>query len=125
MDARSVPAGAGSQGALTKATLISTVMQLAMVIAGHYSAPIRESGFAILGTAIAAVTGFLFSRWAGRPARLGSATGGGIAAGVGALIGTIVSALLGDVPGQTIGIGTISSLVAGLAGGAIGHRNRA
>jgi len=125
MDARSVPTGVGTQGALTKATLIGTVMQLVMVIAGHYSTPIRESGFAILGTAIAAVTGFLFSRWAGRDARRGSATGGAIAAGVGGLIGTVVSALLGDVPGQTIGLGTISSVVAGLAGGAIGHRNRA
>ena len=124
MDARSVPAATGSQGALTKATLVGTVLQLAMVIAGHYSAPIRESGFAILGTGIAAVTGVLFSRWAGRPARMGSATGGAIAAGVSGLIGTIVSALLGDVPGQTIGVGTISSVVAGLAGGAIGHRNR-
>jgi hypothetical protein len=125
MDARSVPAGVGSQGALTKATLVGTALQLAMVLAGHYSAPIRESGFAIIGTGIAAVTGFLFSRWAGRGARMGSATGGAIAAGVGGFIGTIVSAVLGDVPGQTIGVGTISSVVAGLAGGAIGHRSRA
>ena len=41
----------------------------------------------------------------------------------GALIATIVSAKLGDVMGQTIGIGTISSVIAGIAGGAIGHRN--
>lgn len=124
MEARTAPVGAASQGALTKATIVGTLLQLAMVIAGHFSQPIRDNGFAILGTGIGGLTGFLFSRWAGRGTRGGSATGGGIAAGVGAFIGTIVSAVLGDVPGQTIGIGTIASLVAGLAGGAIGHRNR-
>lgn len=110
------------EGALTRATLLSTVLQLAMVIVGHYVEPVKGA-FAILGTAIAAVVGYLFARRAGRGARMASATGGGIAAGVGALIATIVSAKLGDVMGQTIGIGTISSVIAGIAGGAIGHRN--
>ena len=125
MDTRNTAPGAPSQGALTKATLVGTLLQLAMVIAGHYSEPIRTNGFAILGTGIAAVTGFLFARWAGRTARLGSGTGGAIAGGVAGLLGTIVSAILGDVTAQTIGIGTISSVIGGLVGGAIGHRNRA
>lgn len=123
MDARTAAPGA-MQGALAKATLVGTLLQVAMVVAGHYSAPIRENGFAILGTGIAAVTGVIFARWAGRVARLGSATGGAIAGGVAGLLGTIVSAMLGDADPQTIGIGTISSLVAGFAGGALGHRNR-
>ncbi len=124
MEARTgIPAVAG-QGALGKATLIGTLLQVAMVVLGHYSEPVRNS-FAVGGTGLAALTGYLFSRWAGRAARGGSASGGAIAGGVAGLIGTVVSALLGDVTGQTIGIGTISSVVAGFLGGAVGHRGRA
>lgn len=124
MDARTGTQGLAGQGALGKATIVGTLLQVAMVVLGHYSEPVRN-GFAVGGTGIAAVTGYLFSRWAGRASRGGSASGGAIAGGVAGLLGTIVSALLGDVTGQTIGIGTISSVVAGLVGGAVGHKGRA
>jgi hypothetical protein len=124
MEARTSSQAIAGQGALGKATIVGTLLQLAMVIAGHYSRPIQD-GFAVGGTGIAAITGFLFSRWAARATRLGSASGGAVAGGVAGLLGTIVSALLGDVMGQTIGIGTISSVVAGLLGGAVGHKNQA
>ena len=124
MEARTGTPAVAGQGALGKATLIGTLLQVAMVVLGHYSEPVRN-GFAVGWTGIAAITGYLFSRLAGRTARGGSATGGAIAGGVAGLIGTVVSALLGDVTGQTIGIGTISSVVAGLLGGAVGHKGRA
>jgi hypothetical protein len=123
MEARTGTQGAAGQGALGKATIAGTLLQVAMVVGGHYSEAIQNL-FAVGGTGIAAITGFLFSRWAGRVTRGGSASGGAIAGGVAGLIGTVVSALLGDVSGQTVGIGTISSVVAGMLGGAVGHRGR-
>jgi len=123
MEARTGTPGAAGQGALGKATIAGTLLQVAMVVLGHYSEPIRDL-FAVGGTGIAAVTGFLFSRWAARSTRAGSASGGAIAGGVAGLVGTVVSALLGDVTGQTVGIGTISSVVAGMLGGGVGHRGR-
>ena len=110
-----------SQGALTKATLTGTVLQVIMVVLGHYVPAIAQS-YPIVGTLIGGITGFLFGKWAGRPGRGASASGGALAGGVAGLLGSAVSYGLGDVPGQTIGVATLSTIVAGLIGGAVGHR---
>ena len=92
MEARS-PASAMHQGALLKATITGTLLQSAMVIIGHFTPAIAAS-YPIVGTAIGAVTGFLFSRWGGRPTRMASASGGALAGGVAGMLGTIISAAL-------------------------------
>jgi membrane protein YqaA with SNARE-associated domain len=114
-------AAAPSRGALTKATITGTILQVAMVVLGHWVEPIRNN-FAIIGSLIGLATGFLFGKWSNRPARMGSASGGAIAASVSSFLGTVVSYGLGDILGNVIGIGTLSGLVTGLIGGAVGHR---
>ncbi|HEU4800481.1 MAG TPA: hypothetical protein VFS94_07600 [Gemmatimonadales bacterium] len=109
------------QGALTKATLVGTLLQVAMVVLGHFM-PAIQSSYPIVGSLIAAFTGLMFSKGAMRPARMASASGGAIAGGVSGFLGSGLSAIMGDVPGPTIGVATIASVIAGLAGGAIGHR---
>jgi len=117
-------AGAASNGALSKAMIVGTVLQVAMVVVGHWVEPIKNN-FGILGTLIGLVTGLLFGRWSTRPARMGTASGGAIAAGVSSLLGTVVSFGLKDIPGSVIGIGTLTGIVTGLIGGAIAHRKPA
>lgn len=122
MEARS-QANAMTQGALVKATITGTLLQSAMVLIGHF-VPAVAASFPIVGTAIGAVTGFLFSRWGGRPTRMASASGGALAGGVAGMLGTIVSAALGDVPLATVGVATVSTVVSGLLGAAVGHRSQ-
>lgn len=105
--------------ALLVATAIGTVAQVAMVIAGHYSATIRDKVFMIGGMAISLVAGLIYvlmtaGGWGD------ALIGGAIAGGVSALIGIVVSVVLGDTATAILAIGTISSAVTGLVGGAIG-----
>ncbi len=102
--------------ALITMTALGTVVQLAMVIAGHYNAFIRENVFAIGGMAISLVFGAL---WAAKSAgSKGSAFGGGaLVGGLCALIGIAVSVAMGDVPAGVLAFGTAGSAVAGGIGG--------
>ena len=122
MEARS-PVSAMHQGALAKATITGTLLQSAMVILGHF-VPAIASSYPITGTAIGAVTGFLFAKWGGRSTRMASGSGGALAGGVAGLLGTIISAALGDVPIGTVGIATISTVISGFLGAAVGHRRQ-
>lgn len=117
-------AGTASSGALTRATLVGTLLQVGMVVVGHWVTSVQDY-FGILGTVLAVVTGFLFGKWSGRPNRMGSGTGGAVAASVSSFLGTAVSFGLHDIPGNIIGVGTLTGLVAGWIGGAIGHRKQA
>ncbi|MDZ4864731.1 MAG: hypothetical protein SGJ01_14970 [Gemmatimonadota bacterium] len=104
--------------------ILGTGLQLAMVIAGHYSPAIAQL-FPIAGTGIGGVAGVLASLGAGHGVGA-AAKNGALAGGVGGLIGTIVSYFLGDIPAFTIGVGTGAAGVAGalgaLAGRLIGQR---
>ena len=100
-------------------TLIGTGLQLAMVLAGHYSPGVAQV-FPAGGMAISAVAGAL-AALGRRPASLGSAAGSGaVAGGVCAFVGILVSYLLGDVPVAVLGFGTASSAVTGAIGGLVG-----
>ncbi len=110
-----------SRGALARATIIGTLLQVAMVVLGHWVEPIRN-GFPILGSLIGFATGIMFGKWSHRAGRMGSARGGAIAASVSSFLGTIVSFGLHDVPGNVIGIGTLTGIVTGMIGGAVAHR---
>lgn len=109
--------------ALTRATIIGTVLQLAMVLSGHYIEFIRLNVFAIGGTAISLVAGVIYAR-AARDGRGQSALAGAIAGGLCALIGIVVSFALGDVPALILAVGTTSSAVGGAIGGALAGGSR-
>ena len=104
--------------ALINATVVGTVLQLIMVLAGHW-VPAVASLFAVVGILISLVAGLLYAR-AAKSAWSDSLLGGVIAGGVCALLGIAVSVLLKDVPPMILVIGTLSSAVGGLVGGAIG-----
>jgi hypothetical protein len=104
--------------ALIVATTVGLILQFAMVVAGHYSVPVKN-GFAIGGMLFSLVAGLLYIRlapggWAG------ACLGGAIAGGVCAIVGIAVSVSLKDVPTQILWLGTSASVVTGVIGGAIG-----
>ncbi|HEX8244841.1 MAG TPA: hypothetical protein VF541_15140 [Longimicrobium sp.] len=107
-----------NQRALVQATLAGTVLQLAMVLIGHWTPAVARL-FGIGGVLISLVAGVVYARLA-RPAPGAGAVGGAIAGGACALIGIIVSFALGDVPALILAVGTASSAVTGAIGGAAG-----
>jgi hypothetical protein len=109
---------------LVRSTVLATVLQLAMVIAGHYSPQIAGL-FALGGTGISTAGGLLCALWAGgTPSAASDAKAGAIAGGLSALIGIAVSVALGDVPAATLAYGTLFSAVGGILGGFIGRALR-
>ncbi|MBI5940261.1 MAG: hypothetical protein HY859_07535 [Caulobacterales bacterium] len=104
--------------ALINATVIGTVLQLVMVLVGHW-VPAVAALFAPIGILLSLIAGLLYAR-AAKGGWSDSTLGGVIAGAACALIGIAVSVLLGDVPPIILVIGTLSSAVGGVAGGAIG-----
>src|SRR5438067_1943193 len=98
--------------ALTTATAIGTVLQLAMVSAGHVS-PIVKALFAIGGMGFSLVAGVIYARAAAPTSRGDAVVGGLLAGAICAFIGILGSYLLGDVPASLLGVGTLSSAVTG------------
>lgn len=100
------------------ATGAGTLLQVLMVVVGHWSEPVRGL-FLWGGLAISAAAGLAYA-WRARPGWLWAILGGAISGGVCALLGIVVSFLLGDVPALILAVGTLSSAVTGLIGGAFG-----
>ena len=107
------------RNALIVATGIGLVLQLAMVFGGHYS-PAVAGLFAVGGMGFSLIAGFLYVWFAVKGSWGSDLTGGAVAGGVCALLGIAVSAALGDVPVTLLLLGTVSSVVTGAIGGAIG-----
>jgi hypothetical protein len=108
-----------NNSALIKATLLGTLLQLAMVITGH-SNPSVAAMFAVGGMTISFLAGVAYSVMA-RPSAASSALLGGLlAGGICAFIGIVVSYLLGDVTATILLMGTASSAVTGAIGGWLG-----
>jgi hypothetical protein len=105
--------------ALANATIAGTVLQLVMVVSGHFVPFIALHVFMWGGMGISALAGFLYGR--GVRGLGGAAIGGAVAGGVCAVIGIAVSVVLGDTPAMILAFGTISSCVTGAVGGAIGQ----
>jgi hypothetical protein len=108
---------------LRRATIIGTLLQIAMVVAGHFDAFVAEHVFMFGGMAISALAGFLYGRGSKRGYGL-SAMGGAVAGGVCALIGIALSVALGDTAAMILLFGTISSVVTGALGGMAGQAAR-
>jgi hypothetical protein len=104
--------------ALIRAVLIGTVLQLAMVIAGHF-VPAIANLFAVGGMLISLVAGLLYAR-AAKGAWGDSLIGGFLAGGICAFLGILVSYLLKDVTVDILWMGTLGSAIAGVVGGAVG-----
>jgi len=105
--------------AVTIATIVGTVLQVAMVVAGHSNKSIAAL-FAVGGMSISLVAGIGYA-WNARGSSAGAlAFGGLIAGGVCAFIGILVSYLIGDVPATLLILGTASSMVTGAIGGLVG-----
>ena len=106
--------------AVTVATVAGTVLQLAMVLAGHSNASIAAM-FAPVGMGISLVAGVIYASQARGSSAGSAALGGLVAGGLCALIGIAVSYALGDVTATILGLGTLSSAVTGAIGGLIGR----
>jgi len=105
--------------ALVLATVVGTILQVAMVTAGHTNKSIAGL-FAVGGMGFSLVAGLLYAMWARGGATSSLAIGGLLAGAICALIGIFVSYMLGDVPVTLLALGTISSAVTGAIGGWIG-----
>jgi general stress protein CsbA len=106
--------------AVTIATVVGAVLQLAMVLAGH-SNPSVAKMFAVGGMTISLVAGVVYASQAREGTTGSMALGGLIAGGLCALIGIAVSFALGDVPAVVLAFGTLSSAVTGAIGGWLGR----
>lgn len=107
-----------NQRALVNALIFATVLQVAMVLAGHWIAYVKDNLFAAMGTGISIVGAVHYVR-AATPSWTWAALGGAIVGGLSALIGIVISYALGDVPVETLMIGTFASTVAAAIGGAV------
>jgi hypothetical protein len=105
---------------LLRATLIGIVLQLAMVVAGHYDSRVA-SLFAVLGMFLSLAAGFLAGRWSAGLVKAGAAVSGLVAGAACAFLGILESFYLGDVPAWVIAFGTVSSGVTGAIGGLMGR----
>lgn len=105
--------------ALVLATVVGTVLQLAMVIAGHSNKSIAAL-FAVGGMGISLIAGLVYTLTAKGGTTSSLAVGGLLSGGICALVGIVVSYLLGDVPALILVVGTVSSAVTGLIGGFAG-----
>jgi hypothetical protein len=99
------------------ATSVGLILQLVMVVAGHYMPSVKDK-FAVGGMLISLVAGALYLRLA-QQAWPGALSGGALAGGICALLAILVSVGLKDVPATILVIGTGASVVTGLIGGAI------
>ncbi len=104
--------------ALKNAIIVGTILQLAMVLSGHWVEIIRLRGFAIGGMLISAVAGVVYARMA-RVSRRAAARNGAIAGAACAIVGIAVSVALGDTAPFILAVGTVSSAVTGAIGGGI------
>jgi hypothetical protein len=99
---------------------LGTILQMAMVIAGHYVAAISLL-FAPIGVLVSLVAGLVYAARAGRGAATERLLVGAVVGGGCALIGIAVSWALHDVPALILVVGTASSAVSGALGAAIGR----
>ena len=114
-----MPQQPGLSSPMVKSAVIGTLLQIVMVVVGHY-VPQLATLFPVAGTGIGAIAGLLNGLWSQHASPTSAAGSGAVAGGAGGLIGTLVSHLLGDVPMSTLAIGTGSTAVAGLVGSLIG-----
>jgi len=107
--------------ALVIATLLGTVAQAVMVLAGHRN-PAIANLFAVGGMTLSLLAGLVYA-WLARPKPAVSiaAQGGALAGGLCGLLGIALSFFLGDVAAMLLLVGTLSSAATGAIGGLVGR----
>jgi hypothetical protein len=105
--------------AVVLASTLCTVLQVAMVLAGH-SNPRIAALYAVGGMGFSFVAGLAYAMWARGASGSSLAVGGLVSGAICAFIGIFVSYLLGDVPMSLLALGTASSAVTGAIGGWLG-----
>lgn len=107
--------------ALTRATVVGTILQVAMITVGHFKPDLMGGNFfAIVGTSLGAATGVCYGLWAKGGSTGQGALGGAISGGLAGVLGSAASAGIGDSTLQTIGIAGVSTVVTGAIGGILG-----
>lgn len=101
---------------LQRALIVGTVLQIAMIVLGHFNAFVRDHVFMFGGMMISATAGYLYAMDYGAGFKAGI-IGGAIVGGGCALIGIAASVLLGDTPLFVLALGTAISTLTGAAGG--------
>lgn len=109
-----------STRALVVASITGTVLQLLMVVAGHYDTSITIF-FPIGGMGFSLVAGLIYTSKARPVATMDAVLGGLLAGAICAFIGIFAAHLWGDVPASLLLLGTLSSAVTGALGGWIGR----
>ena len=120
MTTMTTTASQGTARALWRATLVGTVLQVGMVVGGHYL-PVLKNLYAPGGMIISGLAGWLFGYFSGG-ARALAAAGGLFAGAACAFLGILESFYLGDVPATLLLLGTASSAVTGAIGGFLAGR---
>ncbi|HEY4217254.1 MAG TPA: hypothetical protein VGM67_08950 [Gemmatimonadaceae bacterium] len=105
--------------ALVLATVVGTVLQVGMVVAGHSNKSVANL-FAVGGMGFSLIAGLAYAMWARGGTTSSTVVGGLVAGAVCAFIGIFVSFMMKDVPASLLILGTVSSAVTGALGGWIG-----
>lgn len=107
--------------ALTKSAIVSTLLQVIMVLVNHYAHTTVGDNFApIAGTALGGVGGAVYGMLA-RGTQAQNAGGGAAAGAIGGVLGSVLSMAMGDVPAVTVAIAGGSTLFSGAIGGLLGR----
>lgn len=107
--------------ALTKSAIVSTVLQVIMVLVNHYAPGLAGPMLApVGGTAIGGIGGLIYGMLAKGGAHAQNAGGGAAAGAIGGVLGSVLSMAMGDVPAATVAVAGGSTAVAGAIGGILG-----
>lgn len=99
---------------MTGAIGIGTVLQVVMVVVGHYLSPEQQSMlFPIVGSLLGGVTGWLAKATGTMGAQAGQ---GAIAGGIAGALGSLVSTALGDAPASNVAVAGGATVVTGAIG---------
>ena len=105
---------------LQRAMIVGTLLQLVMIVLGHFVPWVRDNVFMFGGMMISAVAGYLYAMDFAAGYMRG-ALGGAIVGGACALIGIAASVLLGDTALFVLALGTAISVLTGAVGGLWGQ----
>ena len=107
-------------GILLRAFVVGTVLQIVMVVLGHFVPWVALHVFMFGGMMISATAAYLYAMDSGKGYFPG-ATAGAIVGGACALIGITVSVMLGETERVVIPFGTAVCVLTGTVGGLFGQ----
>lgn len=105
---------------LERATLVSIVMQIAMVVTGYFVTWVELHALMFGGMMISSIAGYLYGMHNGKGWG-SSALGGAIGGGTSGIIGIAVAVVLKEMPTIALAIGTPICILTGTVGGLFGQ----